>query len=1050
MADEIAIPAEKLPQFNEDTALICGNMQKFLTEIYPYSIPAAVSPEQLEPHSETLLKAVKFFKIESCMIEDSDNIFEYLNTCIQKYLAAAYNINVPLVFGVTSLAKKTHLVIGIEPIAEMDENQEAIKKIVQGLLPDIKLSDYRFESGGREKLGIISGNPSYTIDDKPQMFDYSALMRGLNGQDYTLLVMAKPVSPLVVQQKIAGLTGAKDECLAVSKRNVSLQQSLAHGEGTTEGTTTTETKTHSINASVFGMYGLGGGGGGGASFGYGYQWGESNSYSFSKNINDTITNGKSLSLEIQNGFALDLVKRIDAAIGRLQKGLNTGFWQTAVCYSAETDIALKIMEGCLYSEIAKADTLSLPPRIFDVSKPDLKENQALLIPKNIFDMEKQSEPGLCSYANSEELSLLFALPDKNVPGYELRTGKRYPVSFAGQDNKDKEDKEAGVVLGNICDASNKLDNINFTISENDLNKHTFVCGITGSGKTNTVKYILSNIRKPFWVIECAKKEYRSLKLGNDKMPEVYTLGIPEVHSLSLNPFYILPGISPQMHIDYLKDLFNASFSFYGPMPYILEKCLHAIYTKRGWNLSLGFHPYLANTKSLLSRYDSEYMKERYGRPEHKFLFPTMTDLKSEIETYVKNMGYEGEVKDNIKTAILARLESLCVGAKGFMLNTSDFPDFSGLTGRNVIFELEGLADDADKAFSVGLLVIYLTEHRMIEKEQTQSGRTELRHLLVIEEAHRLLKNISTEKTSEDVGNPKGKAIEHFTNMIAEMRSYGQGVLIAEQIPTKIAPDVIKNASNKIIHRIVSRDDQLVIANMIGMNDEDAVFLGDQITGRALCHTEGMRLPISVAIPEVVGRTARKDGDLREKDMAQNERLVIKSMVYPCLLNSRHGIEHEIPKLINTVFTLDFNNAKTALESIVEDAEKSIRSLEPAFFSMNGTKEVVCTILSELVVKYLFSGVYQRNELPENTFLAIKEALGKPFTHQVNDLTALFDKLDSKEDIMPNAVTELALGYHRERKKNLDDHKLVKSYFYAVSDKVIDKIVNKIKSRIGGE
>ena len=63
----------------------------------------------------------------------------------------------------------------------------------------------------------------------------------------------------------------------------------------------------------------------------------------------------------------------------------------------------------------------------------------------------------------------------------------------------------------------------------------------------------------------------------------------------------------------------------------------------------------------------------------------------------------------------------------------------------------------------------------------------------------------------------GKAVEHFTNMLAEMRSYGQGVIVAEQIPSKISPDVIKNSSNKIIHRIVSKDDQEIIANTVGLS-----------------------------------------------------------------------------------------------------------------------------------------------------------------------------------------------------------------------------------------
>lgn len=106
-----------------------------------------------------------------------------------------------------------------------------------------------------------------------------------------------------------------------------------------------------------------------------------------------------------------------------------------------------------------------------------------------------------------------------------------------------------------------------------------------------------------------------------------------------------------------------------------------------------------------------------------------------------------------------------------------------LLSGNTVLELEGLADDADKAFALGLLIIYINEYRSIDTEMDDTQG--LRHLLVIEEAHRLLKNVSTEN-NEDLGNPKGKAVEHFTNMLAEMRSYGQGVIVAEQIPSKLA------------------------------------------------------------------------------------------------------------------------------------------------------------------------------------------------------------------------------------------------------------------------
>ena len=113
-------------------------------------------------------------------------------------------------------------------------------------------------------------------------------------------------------------------------------------------------------------------------------------------------------------------------------------------------------------------------------------------------------------------------------------------------------------------------------------------------------------------IESAKKEYRNFKLNDDEKLNIFTMGKPELNCLRFNPFYIQCGVNLQTHIDFLKDLFNASFSFYGPMPYILEKCLHNIYRKKGWNMTLGYHPYLVNMDNPSKFFDLEYMKKQYN------------------------------------------------------------------------------------------------------------------------------------------------------------------------------------------------------------------------------------------------------------------------------------------------------------------------------------------------------------------------------------------------------------------------------------------------------
>ena len=172
---------------------------------------------------------------------------------------------------------------------------------------------------------------------------------------------------------------------------------------------------------------------------------------------------------------------------------------------------------------------------------------------------------------------------------------------------------------------------------------------------------------------------------------------------------------------------------------------------------------LTNSKSEANFFSIDYVKNQYAKTSHKYLVPTMQELKDEIARYIDDeLKYDGEVAGNVKTAMKVRLENLCVGAKGYSFNTNNFLDFDELLHQNAVFELEGLADDSDKAFSVGLLVIFINEYRQVQKELSGSQTLGLKHLLVIEEAHRLLKNVDTERSTEYTGNPKGKAVDHFT------------------------------------------------------------------------------------------------------------------------------------------------------------------------------------------------------------------------------------------------------------------------------------------------
>ena len=996
--------------FQKDTDKLGKLTTDFITEFFPaYIYDNQTAIELPQENSLDLLNTFNFYKICECKFYDIDDPFEFFVSKMQKLFTTAYSINQEVCYGLVSNNGVVSLVLGLGP--SLSDDNMIIPAIMEGLLPGVKLEKYttRFvnqtdEVTQRDKdryVGCIVGTPTLKIDGELQHKDLSSLMRSLNGLDYTIMVMCKPITPMEIQSRIDFATHIKDECFAISKRTVSYQNgnSIAkthttqHSDTEAEGTQISKGSTTGGNVSgallgaasgmaigaavgtpipVIGNF-LGGGAGAliglivGSQLSFTHSRTKSKSKSktnsstdgFSDAIAKSINSNQSISSEVQNSLAIELMEMADKAVQRLKAGRGIGMWKSVTSFSSDSEVASKIIQGSLYSEIASGIPEVLPPVVFSYKDsccsnrtPSEKiHNQQLMIPEGFFsDNETISSP-LCSLVTSEELCAICTIPVDNTVGFEVHRQRPYALNYNLLDNDHQ--------LGVVCEYDRPLSNVPFGLSDSDLNKHTLVCGITGCGKTNTVKKILASMDKPFLVIEPAKKEYRNIKKEG---VTVYTLGRPEINCLRLNPFFIPLGISPQQHIDLLKDLFSASFAFYGPMPYILEKCLNNIYAKKGWNLTLGFHPYQTDSSNQQDLFDAEKINKFYAMKAHPYLFPTMQDLKDEIDYYITHeMTYEGEVKGNIQGAIKARIDSLCVGAKGYMFNTTEFTDFNELLQHNSVLELEGLSDDADKAFALGLMIIYINEYRQVYKELDSCSEPRLNHLLVIEEAHRLLKNVSTEN-NEYLGNPKGKAVEHFTNMLAEMRSYGQGVIIAEQIPSKLAPEVIKNSANKIVHRIVAQDDQEAIANSIGVYPEDAIYLGNSKVGYAICHKEGMVEPVIVKIDKVDSNHIL-DINLYNCDLANKMYRISKSVVQSHLSTE---ISAWALKVLNSLMYVDsaasiFDGIHSGYEEIALKLKHKGISLIPGV----SKEECILSCIADTTISLIVAGVYSNHKLPSD-------------------------------------------------------------------------------------
>ena len=531
---------------------------------------------------------------------------------------------------------------------------------------------------------------------------------------------------------------------------------------------------------------------------------------------------------------------LTALLKALTLGYSVGTWRTAVYLFGDQSSyhRLATLWTALY---AGEKSLPEPLRVENAGRwpIDLKHRlSAWAMP----DAMPPRGPGRYRHAfsyqtllNSQQLASYISFPEHETPGFAINEVPKFDTEVRSVEAR------ASVSLGQVV-SRDKVTDTTYPIDLDALAKHAFVAGITGSGKTNTIIRLLLQSHGAgihFLVIEPAKAEYRQLlndpALGD--VLQVFTFGNELASPCRLNPFEVPEGIPVGVHLDLLRSVFAASFGMWTPLPQILERCLYAIYADRGWDITA----------------DVNY---RLNGGDRSAAFPTLSDLAAKVDEVTRDLGYEERIAADMRAALLTRIESLRTGGKGRMLDVPRSLPASQLFDGWTVIELEGLGDDDDKAFVMGLLFIRLVEHRRTSPTKTH----QLHHLLVIEEAHRLLTNVSGHAREEEA-NPRGKAVETFANLLAEIRAYGQGVVVADQVPVKLAPDVIKNTGLKIAHRVVAADDRSALAGAMAMNERQAHALASLAPGRAAVFGDGDDAPLLVVVPEV-------KGDLSEPDIDQ--------------------------------------------------------------------------------------------------------------------------------------------------------------------------------------
>jgi hypothetical protein len=527
----------------------------------------------------------------------------------------------------------------------------------------------------------------------------------------------------------------------------------------------------------------------------------------------------------QNRRADQLVDLLERRNEHLEHGRRVGMWAVRAWLLAAGEDDLRRGRALLVGAFSGDASTPDPIRAYACGPPGLAEPALAWLEAQ----GGRSAPTL-EWLDSTQAAFLACPPREDFPGYEVTDPARFGVAAPAAG-------PGRLEIGQIIDRGRPTGNP-LAIPLADLTRHALIVGVTGSGKTNTASQMLEQLAEagiPFLVIESAKSEYRGL-VGSPHFRDlrIFTCGDETASPLRLNPFEVPPGILVQTHIDYIKSLFSAAFVLYPPMPYVLERSLEEIYRERGWDLVRSTNP-------------------RGLRSPRRF--PTLTDLVVKVGEIVNRMGYDERLTMDVRAGLVARLDQLrSGGGKGPMLDTRRSVPADVLFGSPCLIELKQVVDDDEKAFLIGLLLIRLYEHHEGRGPDGGAVVDRPRHVTLIEEAHRLLRNVSTEQGGEVAANPKGRAIEVFANILSEVRAYGEAFWIAEQIPVKLVPDAIKNTSLKVVHRLVAVDDRAAVGGTMNLDEAQSRALSTLGPGEAIGYAEGMRRPVRLRVPLSASRS----------------------------------------------------------------------------------------------------------------------------------------------------------------------------------------------------
>ena len=516
--------------------------------------------------------------------------------------------------------------------------------------------------------------------------------------------------------------------------------------------------------------------------------------------------------------------------------------------------------------------------------------------------------------SGKELAYSLNFPQKSIAGLPILECAEFGRNVVTYDSI--KDEQGKIHLGNVFHM-NHMENTKIDLNIKSLASHTFITGSTGSGKSNTIYQVVAKARKKgikFLIIEPAKGEYKNV-FGGMKDVSVFSTNPIITPLLRINPFSFPEKIHVLEHLDRLIEIFNACWPMYAAMPAVLKSAVEKSYVDCGWDLVQSVN--------------------KYGEE----LYPTFVDVASNIKEIIDTSEYDSDNKGAYKGSLLTRLQSLSTGINGMIFGPDEISSVE-LFDENVIVDLSRVGSTETKALIMGMLVLKLQEYRMCNNS---SINAELQHLTVLEEAHNILRRTSIEQSAE-TSNLLGKSVEMISNAIAEMRTYGEGFIIADQAPGLLDMSVIRNTNTKIILRLPDQGDRELVGRAANLNEDQIQELAKLPCGVAALYQNEWIQPVLCKVERFDKPEKPFEYEPCEELLNKSTEITTESLL-ECIMNKeifKCGDRADIQKLKALVIKSRLDSAIKVdfMEYIAAEKDKAIESLRTLVYDFFSAEDAI--------------------------------------------------------------------------------------------------------------